>query len=436
MTTPSAQFFTIISSGITWHAFLLTLQPVIPILIAVSPLILLLCLFIIFWDVWIKYVRAEFFYKEKTLLLEILLPKETVKSPAAMELFLTALHQTGGEAGAYDVYWMGKTRAWYSLELVSIEGQVHFYIWTRASQKNFIESSLYAQFPGIEVHEVDDYAKAVHFDPEKMGMWGCEFKFAKGNAYPIKTYVDYGLDKDPKEEYKVDPLAPMLEYLGSIGPNQQVWIQFIVRAHKDDQKKAGKWLETTDLWKEEAATEVHKILGRNPKTRMSEGNDDEDSGGMVRLSPGETDIVKAIERGVSKLAFDVGIRGIYMATNKDNFVGTNIPGMFGSFKQFNAEHLNGFKLKIGVWSTAFGDPWLDFRRIRENRMLNVLLETYKRRMYFYPPYRYVNSKNGKPLVMNTEELATVFHFPGQVAATPTLARIPSKKSQAPANLPI
>ncbi len=40
-----------------------------------------------------------------------------------------------------------------------------------------------------------------------MSIWGCEFKFTKGDGYPIKTYVDYGLDKDPKEEYKVDPLG-------------------------------------------------------------------------------------------------------------------------------------------------------------------------------------------------------------------------------------
>ena len=292
--------------------------------------------------------------------------------------------------------------------------------------------------PGIEVHEVDDYTKAINFNPEKMGMWGCEFKYAKSNAYPIKTYVDYGLDKDPKEEYKVDPLAPLLEYLGGIGPNQQVWIQFIVRAHKDDQKKSGYLFKTADLWKEEAEAEVHKILGRDPKTRTSKGDDDDDSkmASIVRLSPGETDIVKAIERSRSKLAFDVGIRGIYMATKKENFVGTNIPGLFGSFKQFNTENLNSIKLKIGVWNTAFGDPWQDFRKIRENRMLPILLETYKRRMYFFPPYRYVHRKKGKPLVMDSEELATIFHFPGQVAATPTLARIPSKKSQAPANLPI
>ncbi len=38
--------------------------------------------------------------------------------------------------------------------------------------------------------------------------------------------------------------------------------------------------------------------------------------------------------------------------------------------------------------------------------------------------------------MTTEELATIFHIPGKVASTPTLARIPSKRSEAPANLPI
>ena len=38
--------------------------------------------------------------------------------------------------------------------------------------------------------------------------------------------------------------------------------------------------------------------------------------------------------------------------------------------------------------------------------------------------------------MNGEELATLYHLPGAVATTPTLTRIPSKKSEAPANLPV
>ena len=39
-------------------------------------------------------------------------------------------------------------------------------------------------------------------------------------------------------------------------------------------------------------------------------------------------------------------------------------------------------------------------------------------------------------IFTTEELATLFHIPGQVAVTPTLGRIPSTRSQAPTNLPV
>ena len=411
-----------------------SLSPVLPVLIGVSPLAVMVIFLVLFSDVWVRYVRADNFFREKYVVLEILLPKETMKSPAAMELFLTALHQTGGEGSWYDKYWLGKVRAWFSLEIVSIEGQLHFFIWTRAGLKTFVESSLYAQFPGIEVHETDDYAKSVHFDPAVNTVWACEFKFAKGNHYPIKTYVDYGLDADPKEEFKVDPLAPLLEYLGSVGINQQVWIQFIVRAHKDDQEMEGRWFKTTDKWKDEAAMEVHKILGRDPVTKIAGGPDEEGQGKRTIVSPGEQEIAKAIERGVSKLAYDVCVRVLYVAKN-DAFVGSSVPGLIGCFKQFNTENLNGFKIRTDIWSPRFGEPWKDFKGIRENHMRKVALEMYKRRSFFFHPYKGIRH-HAEPLVMNSEELATVFHFPGQVAATPTLARIQSKKGQAPSNLPI
>jgi hypothetical protein len=406
------------------------LNQVIQTTIAISPIMLAICLFFIFWPLWVRYVRAENFFKEKYVLLEIKLPKETVKSPAAMELFLTALHQTGGEATFIDKYWNGKVRAWFSLEMVSIEGQVHFFIWTRAGLRNFLESSLYAQFPGIEVHEApDDYAKSVHYDPKEMAMWGCEFKYAKKNPYPIKTYVDYGLDKDPKEEYKVDPLAPLLEFLGSMGANQQMWIQIIIRAHKDDARKPGHLFKMHDTYKVDAEAEINKLLMRDPKTKGSAAVNKEGKPMITTISPGEREIVEAIERAMTKPAYDVGIRGIYMA-KKDFFVGTNIPGLLGSFKQFGSDSLNAIRLNTGVWSPSIGEPWQDYKEIRQNRMRKFLLEMYKRRSFFFHPYI------GTPMVMNSEEVATIFHFPGQVAATPTLKRITSKKGEPPANLPI
>ena len=59
-----------------------------------------------------------------------------------------------------------------------------------------------------------------------------------------------------------------------------------------------------------------------------------------------------------------------------------------------------------------------------------MLDAYKRRSYFFKPHKTPH------FVLNAEELATLFHFPGQVAAAPTLTRIGSKKMEAPANLPI
>ena len=84
----------------------------------------------------------------------------------------------------------------------------------------------------------------------------------------------------------------------------------------------------------------------------------------------------------------------------------------------------------GPWMNKLDYPWQDYKDIRRNRMSKEVIMAYKRRSYFYHPFE------GKPLVMNTEALATLFHFPGAVASTPTLERIPSKKSEAPANLPI
>ncbi len=406
------------------------LPGVIHVILFMSPFILAWILAYMFWHVWLRYIRAKFILSQKHVLLEIKLPKETLKSPLAMELFLTSLHQTGGEGTWVAKFWNGQVRPWFSLEMISIEGQVKFLIWSRAGNKGFIESSLYAQFPGIEIHERPDYAIGIHFDPAKLEVWGGEIIKAREDAYPLKTYVDYGLDKDPKEEFKVDPLAPLIEYLGSVGPNQQVWIQILIRAHKKEQRAPGHLWKQTDAWKDEANAIVNKILVRNPKTKES-GNVDKEAGTVSRvtITPGEQDVVKAIERGISKQSFDAGIRCIYIA-DKGFFNPSNIPSILGSWKQFSTENLNGFKPNSAKWHPHFDYPWQDFRNILKDKASKYVISAYKRRSFFYPPYE------SKPFVLNTEELATIFHFPGQVAQTPTLERIPSKKAQAPANLPI
>ena len=59
-----------------------------------------------------------------------------------------------------------------------------------------------------------------------------------------------------------------------------------------------------------------------------------------------------------------------------------------------------------------------------------MFDAYVNRSAFYKPHK------RKTFILNTEELATVYHFPGSVVRTPALGRIESKKGEPSAGLPI
>ncbi len=403
--------------------------------IYLSPLLLAILLGHILWPLWLRYIRAKFSYGLKYTLLELRLPKDVFKSPLAMEVVLNSIHNTAN-GSTYAQYWKGEYRPYYSLEISSVEGQVKFYLWTEDRRKTGIMAALYSQYPGIEIVEANDYSQDVHFDPKTMKVWAADYKFTrdadKGEHYPIKTYVDYGLLDDPKEELKVDPLVPVLELLGSVGPNQQIWIQMMIQAHIKNDRKPGHLWKKTDLWRDQSAELVNKLLMRDPKTKVA-GMKDEATGftKLPTISKGEQDIVEAIERRLSKLAFDVGIRAIYVG-QKDVFSAPfGVGGLIAAFKHFSTEHMNGIKQDGDSWLAQFaGVPWEDYNDVRRNYYSKAVFKAYRRRSFFYPPHE------GTPMIMNGEELATLFHLPGAVAGTPTLNRVPSKKGEAPVNLPI
>jgi len=139
----------------------------------------------------------------------------------------------------------------------------------------------------------------------------------------------------------------------------------------------------------------------------------------------EKDVVKAIQRNISKLGFDCGVRAMYWT--KDHFRVSNIKGLLGIMRQYNTNTLNGFVPNV---VTGFDNPWEDIGKIRSTARKRRMFKAYKNRGYFYRPFR------RRPIVLNTEELATLFHFPGQVAETPTFGRIESRKAEPPSNLPI
>ena len=398
---------------------------VFQILIVVAFIVVPLLLLRVFWVTWIQYVRGLFFSGQQYTLIELKIPKGIAKSPLAMELFITALYQTGGEGTFYDKYWLGKTRPWFSLEIVSIDGHVRFFIWTREAFRHLVESQLYGQFPDIEMKVVEDYTDELKFNWEEHQMWSCDFTKAAASHYPIKTYINYGLDKDPEEEVKIDPITSLIEFFGSIGRGEQLWLQIIIRAHKEEITKPGTWFEKVD-WRHAAKAEVDKLMGRDKKAKDGEINFADFS-----LTKGQREKVDLIEKHIAKLAFDAVIRAVYV-TGKDQFKGTMVPGVVGILRQYNSPDLNGFKPGN---TTSYDYPWQDFTGKRTIAKKERAFFVYKNRSAFYPeffPKYYV----AKPFVMTTEELATIYHFPGDVSRTPNLGRISAKKAEPPSNLPM
>jgi hypothetical protein len=405
------------------------------ILFVLSPIIVPAILIYIAILLWVRYAQLKYISKLKPFLFEIKIPKDIQKSPLAMEIIFGAM-QASGAATYTEAYLDGKVKGWFSLELVSIEGQVHFYIWSSESKfKKILEAQIYAQYPTVEVYEVPpekDYVRQFNFDPVKHIIWGLQFKLLKKDIYPIKTYVDYNMDKDQKDEYRIDPMTAVLEFLGSATKGQQIWLQIMIKMHGKEDLKNHRLVEKPN-WEKEALEEIADI--KKKATPESKG----DFPGFPNMTKGQTETIAAIERSLGKMSFDTMIRGFYLS-DKTAFNSSYISGYIGAMRQYNSLTLNG--LRLGKW-TDVSDNFKDWSTIfpflksiiarRKAKLTNEMYDAYRLRSFFYPPYQYYKQN---PFILNTEELATIFHFPGNVSATPTLSKISSKKSEPPANLPI
>ena len=131
--------------------------------------------------------------------------------------------------------------------------------------------------------------------------------------------------------------------------------------------------------------------------------------------------MKAIEENITKPAFTSKVRFIYLA-ERSKFKASSFAGILGGFRQFSDITLNFFEpdkhTVTGIKKLFFQDSTRQFRKY-------MILSNYKKRK--------INS--GK-YDLNVEELATVYHFPGEAVTANTLNRVQSKKATPPSNLPI
>lgn len=380
---------------------------------------------------WYIWQRGEFIASQGYVLLELKPPRNLVKTPLAMEPFLSSLHLTGGESDWYKLL-IGGTRPNWSLEIASLEGQVHFFVWTRIKLREIVEAQIYAQYPGVQVTEAPDYSRLISATPEEWNIWGCDYKKERKDPLPIKTYVQYGLDKVQEEPEQIDPLANIIEFMSSIGKGEYLWLQFVIRAHKGE--KYDKLNKDGDAytWKDEAKKLIEDIR-KETHELVTDPETGKEVLGFPNPTKGQLDKISAIEENIAKLAFDVGVRCIYL-TRPKNFSLARVMHMITLFKPFNSEAWNG--INSTGWLKNFANfPWEYHADKTKDRFRRRLVEVYRRRQFFYDPFFKGSLSPHKIMVMSTEELATVFHIPSSSIEAPGLTRIRSATGKAPVNLP-
>jgi hypothetical protein len=392
-------------------------------------------------EVWLNYKRGENSKRLKYVLLAIDVPAITEQTPKALENMFATLYSAKSAITWKEKWIYGKVHPVFSFEIISTQGYIQFLIRTQKRFRDVVEAGIYAHYPEAEISEVEDYTNDVpsEFPNETHEMWGGELKLDEHFMHPIRTYVDF---EDRMTQEIKDPLGYTLEQLAKMKPGEHFWIQILIRPENNDWQKEGVkrakeiWgdapkkkkgiitstAESALSWPSEflehlAGVDVSGLL-------FSNGEDaEEDQWKAFKITLPEKEEAERVLQKASKVGFGAKIRIIY-AAKKNAFVKVERTAMVkGILNQYTNLNSNKFALYI---PQVPKDDYFWMRWSYTKRQRN-LMKGYKDRSW---------GIGANPMWLNTEELATLWHFPAIGIKAPLIRKAEAKRAEPPVGLPI
>lgn len=400
--------------------------------------ILIIAFLIAFKILWLKWRRTLFAIGQEFILLAIDVPAEADQSPKAVEQIFAQLASTYKKPNLKEKWIDGFFVVPYSFEIVSMEGYTQYLIRLPSSQRDFIEAIIYAQYPDAEIYEVEDYARMLptRWPDERRDLWGTELIFTNKDYFPIKTYPYF-----EHQFYDVfaDPLAAMLETMSKLKKGEYAWFQIVATAISDDWKKEGEdaarklagqkvegpspgVLNTVTGWLNSFLNSLLFFLPGFAGAGKGEEKGQDALSKLFFMTPGEKNVIEAIQTKVSKIGFSCKVRLIYWG-EKEVFTKARIPSLLGALKQYAWLNMNAFRPDVQVTTKA------DYFRVpqRVAKKQGKLARSYIGRDQ--------DKVADRPIILNAEELASLWHFPAPEIRTPLVKRTTGKKGNPPQFLP-
>ncbi len=309
-----------------------------------------------------------------------------------VETFYSAIGGIAPESGL---------RAWFSgrsddiaLEIVSHKKAISFYITAKKSAFSFIEQQLHAQYPDAHIEDVEDYNM---FSPTGTILGGY-LTFKRESILPIKTY----------KNLENDPLNAITNALSKIDENDGAAIQIIARPANSGWRSLGSRIvkNMNEGMSYSEAKGGGKSSWKNA-LKTKEAIDKSDAKMRERrLSQAEQNMLQGIEEKISKAGMEVNIRIVVSSQTPTSAQGV-LNQVLQAFAQYNIyEFGNAFTKSIPRSKATLIQDFI-YRKFRE----------------------------GYRIILNTEELASLWHLPLPTTETPNIRWLDARIAPAPSGLP-
>ncbi|MCL5774593.1 MAG: type IV secretion system DNA-binding domain-containing protein [Patescibacteria group bacterium] len=385
-------------------------------------ILLLLALSIVFGMVFFYFYKRHVYHTKHVMprtkdwvFLEIQMPKEASEDKdkqktqdekknliAVAEQLFTTLSESGHEKG----WLLGKD--YYSFEIACTDKKISFYINCPKHLQELVEKQLQAQYPHAFVEQVKGY------NPFQDGgqIEVDELQLAKQYIYPFRTY----------KTTETDPLNAITNAMSKLAENEGAAVQLIISpagtawqgrprhmALEIQQGKNPELVERGHLYRlfRSVLGGVSSSLAGTRKSPSQGSHAHKDLSGFyspIQLTPMQQEIVKKLEEKASRPGYRVNLRLITSSTTPGN-AALNMRNLQAAFLQYNMPPFNGLKAK--------------------KREKGDILKDYIFRIF----------RDAGRNILNTEELASIWHLPTPFIETPNIKWLVSKKAPPPINLP-
>lgn len=292
--------------------------------------------------------------------------------------------------------WLKGRTDHFSFEIVNRGGTIYFYVAVPKKLRPFVEEQIHAQFSSAVIEETQDYNI---FSPAGTILAGY-LVYKRKNAFPIKTY----------KKLDSEPLEAITNAMSKIVPPNGAAIQLVVRSAHKKWRREGIWLARQIQQGKKfeqisnrggLSTFINKYLTTTSKNKNAAGQIE-----PYHLSPMEQEVIKELEEKASRAGLDVNVR-IVVSSSDQAKARLMFDQIAGSFAQYNSYHY-GNSLAVAVPSGQ--------KRIIKDFIYRVLRED-------------------RSMVMNTEELSSLYHFPLPSTNTPNIKWLTARKAPPPPNVP-